>query len=151
MGEAGARPSLLLYCQHVLGMGHLVRSLALAESLAARFHVVFLNGGPVPHGVPRPRCIDFIDLPPVGFDPAGRLVSRDGRRIYFTNALYTPWDEQFYPDGVRSWMVKLNAAPQGGMEIDPDFFVDFHDRPGGPARAHEVRLQNGDCTTEIFQ
>ena len=23
--------------------------------------------------------------------------------------------------------------------------------PGGPARAHEVRLQNGDCTTEIFQ
>ena len=80
MGEAGARPSLLLYCQHVLGMGHLVRSLALAESLAARFHVVFLNGGPVPHGVPRPRCIDFIDLPPVGFDPAGRLVSRDGRR-----------------------------------------------------------------------
>jgi len=31
------------------------------------------------------------------------------------------------------------------MEIDRDFFVDFHDRPGGPARAHEVRLQNGDC------
>ena len=23
--------------------------------------------------------------------------------------------------------------------------------PGGPARAHEVRLQGGDCTTEIFQ
>jgi predicted glycosyltransferase len=80
MGEAGSRPSLLLYCQHVLGMGHLVRSLALAESLAARFHVVFLNGGPVPHGVPRPRGIDFVDLPPVGFDPTGRLVSRDGRR-----------------------------------------------------------------------
>ena len=35
--------------------------------------------------------------------------------------------------------------------VDPDFFVDFHDRPGGPARAHEVRLQGGDCTTEIFQ
>ena len=34
---------------------------------------------------------------------------------------------------------------------DPGFFVDFHDRPGGPARAHEIRLQNGDCTTEIFQ
>jgi hypothetical protein len=32
------------------------------------------------------------------------------------------------------------------MEIDPDFFVDFQ-----PARAHEVRLQGGDCTTEIFQ
>jgi methanethiol oxidase len=37
------------------------------------------------------------------------------------------------------------------MEIDPNFFVEFHDRPSGPARAHEVRLQGGDCTTEIFQ
>jgi len=80
MVEAGSRPTLLLYCQHVLGMGHLVRSLALAESLAARFHVVFLNGGPVPHGVPRPSGIDFIDLPPLGFDAAGHLVSRDRRR-----------------------------------------------------------------------
>ena len=40
--------------------------------------------------------------------------------------------------------------PEGGMEVDRDFFVDFHDRPSGPARAHEVRLQGGDCTTEIF-
>ena len=37
------------------------------------------------------------------------------------------------------------------MEIDPGFFVDLADRPGGQARAHEVRLQGGDCTTEIFQ
>ena len=41
--------------------------------------------------------------------------------------------------------------PDGGMELDPDFFVDLNERPGGPARAHEVRLQGGDCTTEIFQ
>ena len=41
--------------------------------------------------------------------------------------------------------------PGGGMEVDRDFFVDFHARPDGPARAHEVRLQGGDCTTEIFQ
>src|SRR6185436_5906956 len=38
-------------------------------------------------------------------------VSRDGRRIYFTNSLYTPWDEQFYPDGVRGWMAKVNVRP----------------------------------------
>ena len=36
------------------------------------------------------------------------------------------------------------------LDADRDFFVDFHDRPGGPARAHEIRLQGGDCTTEIF-
>ena len=46
---------------------------------------------------------------------------------------------------------EINCDPNGGMEIDRDFFVDFHDRPDGPARAHEVRLQGGDCTTEIFQ
>ena len=45
-------------------------------------------------------------------------VSRDGRRIYFTNSLYTPWDEQFYPDGVRGWMAKVNVRPEGGMELD---------------------------------
>ncbi|MGH8945203.1 MAG: selenium-binding protein SBP56-related protein [Acidimicrobiia bacterium] len=40
--------------------------------------------------------------------------------------------------------------PEGRMSVDPDFFVDFHNRPAGPARAHEVRLEGGDCTTEIF-
>jgi methanethiol oxidase len=76
-------------------------------------------------------------------------LSMDGRRLYVTNSLYSTWDEQFYP-GLRSWLMRVNCSPDGGMEIDPDFFVDLHDRPGGPARAHEVRLQGGDCTTEIF-
>ena len=34
----------LFYCQHVLGMGHLVRSLELVRSLCG-FHVTLLNGG----------------------------------------------------------------------------------------------------------
>jgi selenium-binding protein 1 len=76
-------------------------------------------------------------------------LSLDGRRLYVTNSLYSSWDNQFYP-GLRSWLLRVDCAPDGGMEIDPDFFVDLHDRPGGPARAHEVRLQGGDCTTEIF-
>ncbi len=77
-------------------------------------------------------------------------LSMDGRRLYVTNSLYSTWDNQFYP-ALRSWLLRVNCSPEGGMEVDPDFFVDFHDRPGGPARAHEVRLQGGDCTTEIFQ
>jgi methanethiol oxidase len=77
-------------------------------------------------------------------------LSMDGRRLYVTNSLYSTWDNQFYP-GLRSWLLRVNCSPDGGMEVDPDFFVDFHDRPDGPARAHEVRLQGGDCTTEIFQ
>jgi selenium-binding protein 1 len=77
-------------------------------------------------------------------------LSLDGRRLYVSNSLYSTWDNQFYP-GLRSWLMRVNCLPEGGMEIDPDFFVDLHDRPAGPARAHEVRLEGGDCTTEIFQ
>jgi selenium-binding protein 1 len=72
-------------------------------------------------------------------------LSLDGRRLYVTNSLYSTWDNQFYP-GLRSWLIKVNCDPEGGMSVDPEFFVDFH-----PARAHEVRLSGGDCTTEIFQ
>jgi len=77
-------------------------------------------------------------------------LSLDGRRLYVTNSLYSTWDNQFYP-GMRSWMLRIDCDPAGGMDIDRDFFLDFHDRPDGPARAHEMRLQGGDCTTEIFQ
>jgi selenium-binding protein 1 len=77
-------------------------------------------------------------------------LSLDGRRLYVTNSLYSTWDNQFYP-GLRSWLLRVNCDPEGGMEVDPGFFVDVHERPAGPARAHEVRLQDGDCTTEIFQ
>jgi len=77
-------------------------------------------------------------------------LSLDGRRLYVTNSLYSTWDNQFYP-GLRSWLVRVNCRPDGGMELDRDFFVDLHERPDGPARAHEVRLQGGDCTTEVFQ
>ena len=76
-------------------------------------------------------------------------LSLDGRRLYVTNSLYSTWDNQFYPD-LRSWLLKVDIGEDGSMSVDPDFFVDFGDRPGGPARAHEVRLQGGDCTTEIF-
>jgi selenium-binding protein 1 len=77
-------------------------------------------------------------------------LSLDGRRLYVTNSLYSTWDNQFYP-GLRSWLLRVDCNPEGGMEIDENFFVDLSDRAAGPARAHEVRLPGGDCTTEIFQ
>ena len=40
-------------------------------------------------------------------------ISRDGRRVYFTNSLYGAIDPQFYPDGIEGWMVKLDAEPEG--------------------------------------
>ena len=44
----------------------------------------------------------------------------------------------------------VGAAVTRSTEVDPSFFVDFHDRPDGPARPHETRLQGGDGTGEIL-
>ena len=70
-------PRLLFYCQHSLGIGHLTRSFALAAALAQRFHVVFLNGGRLPVGLPVPAAIELIDLPPLGMDDGHTVISRD--------------------------------------------------------------------------
>ena len=72
-------------------------------------------------------------------------ISRDGRRVYFTNSLYSPWDDQIYPDGLKSWMVKLDADPKGGMNLDERFFVEFDG-----LRAHQVRLEGGDASSDSY-
>jgi selenium-binding protein 1 len=73
-------------------------------------------------------------------------ISRDGRRVYLTNALYTPWDAQFYPDGIRGWMAKVDVGPTGGMGFDPQFLVEFEEG----LRPHQVRLQGGDASSDSF-
>src|SRR5580692_5169162 len=45
-------------------------------------------------------------------------ISRDGRRIYVTNSLYSALDEQFYPEGIRGWIAKLDVNPAGGIALD---------------------------------
>ena len=70
-------PTLLFYCQHSLGIGHLTRSFALAAALTRQFRVVFLNGGRLPPGVQVPAGIELIDLPPLGMDDGHTVVSRD--------------------------------------------------------------------------
>ena len=73
-------------------------------------------------------------------------ISRDGRRVYVTNSRYSPWDEQFYPDGVKSWMAKVDVAADGGIAFDKRFLVQTE--PG--MRAHQVRLQGGDASSDSF-
>ena len=45
-------------------------------------------------------------------------ISRDGKRVYWTNSLYSTWDDQFYPQGIPGAEVMANASPGGGLEID---------------------------------
>jgi methanethiol oxidase len=39
-------------------------------------------------------------------------VSRDGRRVYATNSLYSAVDAQFYPEGINGWMAKIDVSTQ---------------------------------------
>ena len=73
-------------------------------------------------------------------------ISRDGKRVYFSNSLYAPWDPIFYPDGMKGWVAMANVNPGGGFSLDPQLFVEFEDG----YRAHQVRLEGGDCSTESF-
>jgi methanethiol oxidase len=82
---------------------------------------------------------------PLNGGPQMAAISRDGQRMYFTNSLYASWDDQFYPDGIRGWAVKVDAAPQGGMRLDERFFVDF-----GTERPHQIRLEGGDASSDSF-
>jgi selenium-binding protein 1 len=83
---------------------------------------------------------------PLNGGPQMVEVSRDGRRVYFTNSLYRAWDEQFYPEGVRSWMVKLDVDPAGGISLDKRFFLEFEP----DLRGHQVRLQGGDASSDSY-
>ena len=73
-------------------------------------------------------------------------ISRDGKRVYWTNSLYSTWDNQLYPDGVPGVEVMANASASGGLELAKDYWVSF---PDG-YRAHQIRLEGGDCSTDSF-
>ena len=83
---------------------------------------------------------------PLNGGPQMVEISRDGRRVYFTNSLYGAVDPQFYPDGIDGWMVKLDAGPNGGVAFDPKFFVKWPK----PHRPHQVRLEGGDCSSDSY-
>ena len=72
-------------------------------------------------------------------------ISRDGRRVYVTNSLYRTWDDQFYPDGVRGWLAKVNVGPEGGMELDQTLFLEFDGM-----RPHQVHLEGGDASSDSY-
>ncbi|KAG2499289.1 hypothetical protein HYH03_002867 [Edaphochlamys debaryana] len=80
-------------------------------------------------------------------------LSLDGKRIYVTNSLFSPWDKQFYPDlwHKGSHLLKVDVdTVNGGLTLDTDFIVDYGKEPDGPALAHEVRYPGGDCSSDIW-
>ncbi|MEM1597811.1 MAG: selenium-binding protein SBP56-related protein [Pyrobaculum sp.] len=118
------------------GIGEL-RQYDITDPFRPRLAGVVKLGG-IYHRAPHPTGAELSGAPQM------ISVSRDGRRVYTTNSLYSSWDNQFYP-GLRGWMAKINVSPEGGMTVEKEFLVDF-----GEARAHQVRLRGGDSSTDSF-
>nr|WP_237769942.1 selenium-binding family protein [Ornithinimicrobium sp. CNJ-824] len=88
------------------------------------------------------------DLPLAGA-PQMVEISRDGRRVYWTNSLYGAWDDQFYPDGVGAWMAKADIDPgTGRMTLDERFFPHGDDFRGN--RVHQTHLEGGDASSDSY-
>jgi predicted glycosyltransferase len=73
------KPALLFYCQHSVGLGHLMRSYALCDRLAERFRVVLIAGGQLPDGIAPPPGVEIVALPPLGLNGENGFGSSDPR------------------------------------------------------------------------
>ena len=80
-------------------------------------------------------------------------LSLDGKRLYVTTSLFSPWDKQFYPEMCEkgSMLLQLDVDHEnGGMKLNEEFLVDYANEPDGPCLAHEIRYPGGDSTSDIY-
>ena len=75
--------------------------------------------------------------------------SLDGNRVYVTKSLFIEMGQPVLSQD-RGMAGEARAPAGETYQLDPDFFVDFHEHGDG-ARPHEIHLPGGACTTEIFQ
>lgn len=59
---------IIQYCQHVLGIGHFIRSLEIAAKLSEH-EVIFIEGGRPVENIPVPVNVTRLFLPPLEMDP----------------------------------------------------------------------------------
>ena len=76
---------IFFYCQHVLGIGHLVRSAEIVRELSRDFQVLLVSGGEKPDGFrfPEHEDIEVLQLPPLKTSPdfANLQVCGSGRSL----------------------------------------------------------------------
>jgi predicted glycosyltransferase len=59
---------LMFYCQHILGIGHLIRSMEIVRGLTEDFQIYFVNGGEIIQDFQVPPGVEVINLPAVKTD-----------------------------------------------------------------------------------
>lgn len=98
-----------------------------------------LRLGGIGRSVPHPNGRTFAGAPQM------LELSLDGKRLYWSNSLYSTWDDQFFPGGMPGNLVMASVG-ENGVELVNDFWVSA---PDG-YRAHQIRLEGGDCSTDSF-
>ncbi|MEO1621846.1 MAG: glycosyltransferase [Cyanobacteria bacterium J06632_3] len=95
---------IMFYCQHILGMGHLIRSMEIARGLSADFEVCFINGGQIVEGFQVPPSVQVVNLPAIKSDsefrelqPVNSLLSLDYVKTFRTEKLLSIV-KKFQPD-----------------------------------------------------
>ena len=78
------RDCILMHCQHGVGIGHLVRSFAIAEQLSRFARVVVLCGGEVPDSIRLPDSVEVVLLPALRMGSEGELYASQGADLSTT-------------------------------------------------------------------
>ena len=112
---------LMFYCQHILGIGHLIRSMEIVRGLTDDFQVCFINGGEAVEGFHIPPGVEIVQLPPLktdteftnlhlpsGFDTLDDLFAARGQQMI--NAL-----RRFQPD-----ILMVELFPFGRRRFSPE-------------------------------
>ncbi len=63
--ESTTMPKVIIHCQYVYGIGHLVRTVELAHGLSEKFQVFILNGGEIIPNFHFPKDVTLIQLPAI--------------------------------------------------------------------------------------
>jgi predicted glycosyltransferase len=63
--ELDTKPKVIIHCQYVYGIGHLVRTVELARGLSKGFQVFIFNGGETVPNFYLPKDVTFIQLPAI--------------------------------------------------------------------------------------
>jgi predicted glycosyltransferase len=105
-------PAVMIYVQHLLGIGHLMRARLIAEALAEAGCDVHLVTGGMPIGGRMPRGVRIVQLPPIRVSDASFMPLRDGD--------YIPID-----DAYRATRRDLLLATFAGVAPDAVIFETF--------------------------
>ena len=79
-------PAVMIYVQHLLGIGHLMRARLIAEALAEAGCDVHLVTGGMPIGGRMPRGVRIVQLPPIRVSDASFMPLRDGDYVPIDDA-----------------------------------------------------------------